>query len=112
MIAHRHGEAVAHHEVDQRNEDQTADADDARPARQQIPALQTATARSCEGAAPLVVVEIAATAERARVAFAFVACNPFGRREAALVIKADVHLRVLVDDGVVLDGVPRAGLYR
>jgi len=98
---------MAHYEVDQRDEDQAADADDARPALPQLPALQTATARSCERAVPLLVVEIAPAAERAHVAFAFVARNPFGGREAALVIEADVHLRVFVDSGVVLDGVPR-----
>ena len=103
---------MVHNEVDQRDEDHAADADDARPARPQLPALQTATARSCERAVPLLVVEIAAAAERAHVAFAFVARNPFGGREAPLVIEADVHLRVFVDDGVVLDGVPRTGLKR
>ena len=109
-IAHPRGKAVAHDEVDQRGEDGAADAGDARPALPKLPALKTATARSCERAVPLLVVEIAPTAERAHVAFAFVARNPFGRREAALVIEAPVHLRVLVNDGVVLDGVPRAGL--
>jgi hypothetical protein len=56
----------------------------------------------------LLVVEVAAAAEDARVAFAFVAGNARGSGDAALIIEAAVHFRCLVDDWVVFVRVPRA----
>jgi hypothetical protein len=109
-VANFHGKLVARDEVHKREKDSSAENDEGEPACSCGPALFALASRAREGSRSLLVVQVASTAERAHVAFGTVARNTLSTSDTALVIEARVHLRILVDDWVIFDGVPRVSV--